>query len=134
MDADGAGLDYIVIYGPSFKKILSIYTELTGKPPLLPRWAFGLWLTSYPQEDQDAVLQYVQQHRARGIPLEAVILDYHWEERFHNFRWRQELFPKPDTFIAEMKRQGARLGLILTPFVNQRNRPFQKWLLGRLAA
>jgi alpha-glucosidase (family GH31 glycosyl hydrolase) len=88
IEADGPGADYILIYGPSFKRILETYTTLTGRPPLLPRWAFGLWGTSYPQGHQDGVLAHIQEHRRRQIPLDALILDYHWEEGFHNFRWR----------------------------------------------
>ena len=133
IEADGPAADYLLIYGPSFKRILQTYTGLTGRPPLLPRWAFGLWTTCYPQGDQASALEHVEQHRKHGIPLDALILDYHWEERFHNFRWRSALFPDPPAFIAGLKQLGVRLGLIQTPFLNLRNRPFQKFLLNRLA-
>jgi alpha-glucosidase len=133
IEADGPEADYILIYGPSYKRILETYTALTGRPPLLPRWAFGLWATSYPQGRQESVLAHVQEHRRRQIPLDAAILDYHWEERFHNFRWRSSLFPDPDGLIGGLKDLGVRLGLIVTPFVNWRNRPLQKFILNRVA-
>jgi alpha-glucosidase len=133
IEAEGPEADYILIYGPSFKRILATYTALTGRPPLPPRWAFGLWVTSYPQVNQEQVLAHVEQHRQRRIPLDAVILDYHWEERFHNFRWRRSLFPDPQGLIDGLKALGVRLGLIVTPFVNQRNRPVQKFILNRIA-
>ncbi len=133
IEADGPGADYVLIYGPSYRRILHTYTALTGRPPLLPRWAFGLWVTSYPQGHQDGVIAHAQEHRRRNIPLDAVILDYHWEDRFHNFRWRRSLIPDPDGLIAGLKAIGVRLGLILTPFVNARNRPFQKFVLKTLA-
>ena len=132
IEAEGPGVDYLLIYGPQFKRILETYTALTGKPPLLPRWAFGLLVTGYPQEEQGTTLDRVAQHRQRGIPLNGVILDYHWEEAYHNFRWRRSLFPDPQGFIAGLQQLGVRLGLILTPFLNNRNRPVQKWLLNRL--
>ncbi len=133
IEADGPDADYILIYGPSFKRILETYTALTGRPPLLPRWAFGLWVTSYPQGRQEGVLAHVREHRQRQIPLDAAILDYHWEERFHNFRWRGSLFPDPDGLIEGLKDMGVRLGLIVTPFVNRRNRPLQKFILNQAA-
>lgn len=133
IEADGPGADYILIYGPEFKDITSTYTALMGRPPLPPMWAFGLWVTTYPQGPQKTVLEQVRQHRQRAIPLDAVILDYHWEDRFHNFKWRESLFPDPAGLIAALKTEGVHLGLILTPFVNHRNRPLQKWLLNRLA-
>ena len=129
IEADGPNADYILIYGPSYKEILRTYTSLTGRPPLLPRWAFGLWVTSYPQEHQDTVLSFVRKHREKEIPLDAVILDYHWEERFHNFNWRKKLIPDPERLSAGLKSEGVRLGLILTSYLNTHNRPLQKWLL-----
>ncbi len=129
VEADGPNADYILIYGPSYKEILRTYTALTGRPPLLPRWGFGLWVTSYPQENQDSVLAYVRRHREKNIPLDTVILDYHWEERFHNFQWRKELIPNPPALTTGLKAQGIHLGLILTPYLNTHNRPIQKWLL-----
>ena len=130
----GSGpLDYILIYGPAYKDILEAYTGLTGRPPLPPLWAFGLWVTSYPQGSQQGVLAHVEEHRRRQIPLDAVILDYHWEERFHNFRWRRSLFPDPDAMFGALRRLGMRLGLIFTPFLNRRNQPLKKILLQAIA-
>ncbi len=131
--AAGPGADYIVINGPTFRDILARYTALTGRPPLLPRWALGLMVTGYPQEPQPVMIGRVREHRQRNIPLDALILDYHWEEGFHNFRWRRSLFPDPDAFIAQLKAAGVRLGLIFTPFLNSRNRPGQRRLLQALA-
>jgi alpha-glucosidase (family GH31 glycosyl hydrolase) len=133
IQAAGPPADYVVIYGPSFKEILHTYTALTGRPPLVPRWAFGLWVTGYPQAHQDDVVAHVAEHRRREIPLDAVILDYHWEDRFHNFRWRPEIVPEPDRLIDDLKGQGARLGLIITPFQNDRNRLWMRRLTYLLA-
>lgn len=125
--------DFILIDGPDFKSILRTYTRLTGRPPLPPIWAFGLWVTSYPQGPQEEALEHVRRHRERNLPLDAVILDYHWEERFHNFRWRRELIPDPQGLIDNLKDLGVRLGLILTPFENQHNLPLQKMALQVMA-
>lgn len=129
IEADGPNADYILIYGPSYKEILRSYTALTGRPPIIPRWGFGLWLTCYPQPAQEHVLDYVATHREKKIPLDAVILDYHWEEHFHNFQWRRSLFPQPEALIQGLKAHGIHLGLIFTSYLNTHNRPVQKWLL-----
>lgn len=133
VDAAGPNADYVVMYGPSFQDLLTTYTGLTGRPPLPPRWAFGLMVTGYPQEDQATTLQRATEHRRRQIPLDAVILDYHWEARYHDFTWRKTLFPDPPAFITALREQGLKLGLIVTPFQNARNRPLQKWTLNTLA-
>lgn|GEM_PF-695635 len=131
--AAGPSADYIVVYGPELAELITAFTALTGRAPLVPRWALGLMVTGYPQEPQPVVVERVAEHRRRAIPLDAVILDYHWEERYHNFRWRTALFPDPDQLIADLRAQGVRLGLIFTPFVNHRNRFGQRWLLNRIA-
>jgi alpha-glucosidase (family GH31 glycosyl hydrolase) len=131
--AAGPPADYVVIHGPGLREIIATYTALTGRPPLVPRWALGLMVTGYPQEHQSVVIERVAEHRRRGIPLDAVILDYHWEERFHNFRWRPALVPNPDGLIRTLRAEGVRLGLIFTPFVNHRNRTAQRRLLNMVA-
>ncbi len=133
VDAAGPNADYIVLYGPSLRTLVQTYTQLTGRPPLPPKWAFGLMVTGYPQEAQDKVLAFAHEHRRRNLPLDALILDYHWEEKFHNFQWRRTLFPEPQSLISSLRSVGIRLGLIVTPFQNNRSRPAQKFVLNRLA-
>ncbi len=127
--AAGLPVDYVVIFGTTPAEILANYTELSGRPPLLPRWAFGLWLTGYPQEEQARVIELVAQHRQRKVPLDAIILDYHWEKRFHNFKWRSSLFPNPPGLIDQLKKDHIRLGLIFTPYLNHTNEAAKKRLL-----
>ncbi|MBN2812061.1 MAG: alpha-xylosidase, partial [Spirochaetales bacterium] len=42
----GEVLDYFMIYGPTPAEVLERYTALVGRPPLLPEWSYGLWLTT----------------------------------------------------------------------------------------
>lgn len=126
ISAAGGSADWIFFYGPSLKQILQQYTALTGRPPLIPRWGFGLWATSYPQEHQNRVEEVAHAHQEHHIPLDAIILDYHWEEHYHNFQWRKSLFPQPDQMIRNLLSKGIKTGLIFTPFENNRNLPLQK--------
>jgi alpha-glucosidase len=41
ISADGGEMDFYIFYGPSLKQIVNRYTELTGRPALLPKWALG---------------------------------------------------------------------------------------------
>jgi alpha-glucosidase (family GH31 glycosyl hydrolase) len=69
VEAQGPPADYLVIHGLTFKHILETYTALTGRPPLPPRWAFGLWTTDFPIERQEHILELAREHRRRSIPL-----------------------------------------------------------------
>lgn len=39
---DDSNFDCFYFYGPSLKQIINGYTELTGRPSLIPRWGFGI--------------------------------------------------------------------------------------------
>jgi len=70
----GGELDYYFFYGPSFKHILDLYTKLTGKSPLPPKWAFGLHASKWGlQRGQEGLLEDVTAARnEKDWPLDAV--------------------------------------------------------------
>src|SRR5690242_11415371 len=39
----GKMVDYYFFYGPSFDHIIDLYRDITGKAPMYPKWAFGLF-------------------------------------------------------------------------------------------
>jgi alpha-glucosidase (family GH31 glycosyl hydrolase) len=106
--------------------MLSTYTDLTGCPSIPPSWALGLWPTEFPQEGEQTLLDHLEALRARHIPLDTAFLDYHWEERFDNFRWRAAFFPDPAHLSERLRALGVRLGLIFTPFLNMRHGRLKK--------
>ncbi|NLU37910.1 MAG: DUF5110 domain-containing protein [Bacteroidales bacterium] len=65
-------IQYYFFYGPSWDEIIAQMRLLTGKAPMLPRWAFGHW--PYPAFHQSAssMQDKAQQFNSRGIPAESV--------------------------------------------------------------
>lgn len=127
IEAAGQPADYVVIFGKTPAEILTHYSALTGRPPLLPRWAFGLWVMSFPAENQFRVVELAEQHRQGGIPLDAIVLDYAWQERYNNFNWRASLFPQPHQMLSELKKYSVRLGLSFTPFLQHTQEPVKRF-------
>lgn len=106
--AAGGNMDYYIIYGPDFPAILDRYTHLTGKSPLMNRFAFGLHVGTYSggtwgHEELTSthyVVALAEKFRALGIPLDVLHLDstwrifgdvggkgatsFEWRETFHN--------------------------------------------------
>jgi len=70
----GSELDYYFIYGPSFKHILNQYTNITGKSPLPPKWAFGLHGSKWhKQRGQSGIIEDVTAAReTKDWPLDSV--------------------------------------------------------------
>ena len=85
-NAAGGELDYYFIYGPTFTTILDGYTSITGKSPLLPKFALGLQVGTYSggtwghEENTSTayVVNLVKKFRALEIPLDVLHLDSTW--------------------------------------------------------
>jgi alpha-glucosidase (family GH31 glycosyl hydrolase) len=107
--ADGGELDYYFFYGPSLTAVLDAYTSLTGKSPLLPRFALGLHVGTYAggtwgyeQLSSDKyVLALARKLRALGIPVDILHIDSVWRifgqvggKGATSFEWR-ETFTDP---------------------------------------
>ena len=97
--APGGELDYYFIYGPEFKHILDRYTEITGKSPLPPKWAFGLYHSrwngdsgnwDYRQRGQEGILRTMQAVReVWDWPLDGI--------RISPFGPKQNFYASPNT-------------------------------------
>src|SRR5687768_10055448 len=102
--AAGGELDYYFMVGPLFTAILSEYTRLTGRSPLLPQFALGLHVGTYSggtwgyeQYTSDRyVIELARKLRAMGIPADLLWLDSTWRIFGKNggkgatsFEWRE---------------------------------------------
>lgn len=115
-EAEGGELDYYFIYGPEFPAILDHYTSITGKSPLLPRFAHGLHVGTYSGgtwgHEKETSTQYVvalaKRFREMGIPVDVFHLDSTWR-RFGKsggsgattFEWR-ETFHNPEAMFDSL--------------------------------
>ena len=75
----GKMVDYYFFYGPSFDQIINSYRNVTGKAPMYPKWAFGLFQSQDRYKTQDEVLAPAAAYRAAHIPVDAIVQDwYYW--------------------------------------------------------
>jgi alpha-D-xyloside xylohydrolase len=126
----GQSLEYLVIYGPEPKAILRNYTALTGRPPALPAWSFGLWLstsftTSY---DEATVTSFIDGMAERGLPLSVFHFDTFWMREFHwcDFEWNPQVFPDPAGMLARLKARGLRICVWINPYIAQQSALFEE--------
>ena len=126
----GEELDYFVIHGPSPKEILERYTALTGRPPQVPAWSYGLWLsTSFTTDyDEATVLSFVDGMAERGIPLSVFHFDCFWMREFHwcDFVWDPATFPDPAGLLAKLHDRGLRVCVWINPYIAQRSHLFDE--------
>ena len=128
--AQSEDLEYLVIYGPTPKEIISKYTALTGRAPVLPEWSFGLWLsTSFLTDyDEATVNKFVDEMANRDIPLSVFHFDCFWMREFHwcDFEWDPRTFPDPKAMLARLKAKGLKISLWINPYIAQASSIFEE--------
>ena len=68
-------IDYYFIYGPEPDQIVSGIRTITGKAPLYPKWAYGLFMSQYGWKTQEKIQSVIDGYRERKIPLDVVVQD-----------------------------------------------------------
>lgn len=113
---------YQVIVGDSWTDLVSNYTDLTGKQPLLPRWALGNFSSRFGYHSQDEVENTIRKFEQNNIPVDAIILDLYWfgkevKGTMGNLEWDKDRFPNPEKMISDLNGKGIKTILITEPFI-----------------
>src|SRR4051812_16651424 len=69
----GGLMDFYVFVG-NFKDVLAQYTDLTGRPAMLPRWAFG-YHQGKASYDDDEAFTVAREMRRRKLPFDTIYYD-----------------------------------------------------------
>ena len=113
-------LDYYFIHGATFDDLTRGYHTLTGKPPMLPKWAFGFAQSKERYVDAAEVTAIVREHRRRKIPLDLVVLDWKsWPDGpcFGQKSFDPVRFANPEAMTRELHELGARLMISIWPIM-----------------
>lgn len=113
---------YQVIAGDSWTDLIESYTDLTGKQPLPPRWAFGNFASRFGYHTQAETEATIQKFRDEKIPVDAIILDLYWfgktvQGTMGNLEFDKDNFPAPSKMISDLNDKGVKTILITEPFI-----------------
>lgn len=117
--AESAELDLFVIGGGSVETIVRGYRELSGFPPPVPRWSFGVWMSRMTYFTADECEAIARRLRAEDFPCDVLHLDTGWFRTDWKCEWEfsPERFPDPAGFMARLRLLGFRTTLWQTPWV-----------------
>ena len=74
----GDQLRFYVMTGADLPDLRADYTELTGRPPVPPRKAFGLWVSEFGYDGWEEIDTLRDGLRAAEFPLDGFVLDLNW--------------------------------------------------------
>ncbi len=118
----GGRKTYQVVAGDSWKDLINQYTSLTGKQPMIPRWALGNFSSRFGYHSQQETINTIDKFLEEKIPVDAIILDLYWfgkelKGTMGNFEFLKDSFPDPKKMIADLTKKGVKTILITEPFV-----------------
>jgi alpha-D-xyloside xylohydrolase len=97
-------IDYYFIYGNNLDQVIAGYREITGKAPMMPKWAMGLWQCRERYKTQDELLSVVKEFRQRQIPLDNIVQDwFYWkEDQWGSHEFDPTRFSDPEGMVEEL--------------------------------
>ena len=124
--ADGA-LDLYLFACGSMKACIGAYTALTGRPPVLPKFAYGYLYVENEQTDARSLLWDCRTFRKEGIPCDTLGLEPSWMSKHYDYSvdkaWNKDLFYLPHwlpdnqsgtfTFFYALRQMGFHFSLWL---------------------
>lgn len=110
--------DYWITAADEPAGVVRQYSAVTGRAPMLPDWASGLWQSKLRYRTQDELLNVVREYKRRGLPLSVIVADYfHWT-RQGEWQFDPDEWPDPAGMVAELDQMGVRLMVSIWPTVS----------------
>ena len=123
--------DFYLMFGNSMPDVINHFTQITGRPYVLPKWAYGFCFGPNMLEDQFDILDDARSFRQERIPCDLLWLEPQWMEKRYDFStkkkwnyklfspegyWEADKFPKTEQhrlLIGRLHKMGFHLGLWL---------------------
>lgn len=124
-------VDFYIFLGDTMPEMIDMYTRLTGRTYLLPKWAYGLCFGPNMREDQWDILSDAVNFRQSDVPCDVFWLEPQWMAKRYDFStkkkfnsalfspepyWLEDKYPKQlhnRLFIGKLRSMGYHLGLWL---------------------
>ncbi len=115
---------YFLNYGRDYLGTLDVFYTMTGKTPMLPRYALGNWWSRFYKYSQESYLALLDKFREENIPISVGVLDMDWHyvnidpkygKGWTGYTWNKELFPDPEGMMKEIHDKGMHFSLNVHP-------------------
>jgi alpha-glucosidase len=121
-----AALGLFVLSAEDLPALRRDYLELTGRPPVPPLKAFGLWISEYGFDDWAELDDKLATLRDKRFPVDGAVLDLQWfggiqsgseNTRMGALAWDTTHFPDPQAKLARYAEDGIGIVTIEESYV-----------------
>ncbi len=128
MDTYGDQLRWYLMTGPDLPSLRHTYMNLTGRPPVPPEKAFGLWVSQYTYNSWTDIDNVLANLRADHFPVDGFMLDIGWfggvtansdNTNMGKLEFDPTNFPSPATKISGYSTDGIGLMTIEESYIGK---------------
>jgi len=115
---------YFFGYSREFDSCLKDFYYLTGKAPMIPRYALGNWWSRYYKYTEQSYMELMNGFEEERVPIAVAVIDMDWHEvdidpkygsGWTGYTWNKNFFPDPKRFLDWLHDRGMRVTLNLHP-------------------
>nr|XP_019605399.1 PREDICTED: probable maltase-glucoamylase 2 [Rhinolophus sinicus] len=126
----GGILDFYMVLGPTPELVTQQYTELIGRPAMIPYWALGFQLSRYGYQNDTEISNLYDDMMAAQIPYDVQHVDIDYMDRKLDFTLSTH-FQNLGLLMERMKKNGMRFILILDPAISGNETQYLPFTRGR---
>lgn len=120
--------DYWIVAGDTPNEIEEIYTEVTGRAPMMPDYGMGFWQCKLRYQTQDELMKVARRHKELGLPMDVIVSDFfHWTQQ-GEYKFDPKYWPDVEGMCRELKEMGIELMVSIWPTVDYRSENFQEMM------
>ena len=110
-------MDWWFIAGDDMDQVISGYRTLTGKAPIMPKWAMGYWQSRERYKTSTEMIDALAGFRKREIPIDNIVMDWsHWAEpEWGSHEFDPERFPDPKAMVDSIHDMHGRMMVSVWP-------------------
>ena len=110
-------VDYYFVDGDSMDEVISGYRTLTGKSPIMPKWAMGYWQSREKYNTQDELVSTLREFRDRQIPIDNIVQDwFYWpQDQWGSHEFDPMRFPNPKQMVDDVHKMGGHIMISVWP-------------------
>ena len=110
-------MDWYFIAGDDMDEVISGYRTLTGKAPIMPKWAMGYWQSRERYKTSTEMIEALEGFRQRNIPIDNIVMDWsHWrEDDWGGHEFDPERFPDPKAMVDSIHDLNGRMMISVWP-------------------
>ena len=115
---------YFFGYEHEYNLCIKDFLNMSGKPPLLPKYSLGIWWSRYFAYKSEEMLEIVQSFKDHEVPLSVYVIDMDWHivnntgnksNGWTGYTFNKELIPNPEELLNKLHNENLAITLNLHP-------------------